>query len=152
MIELVAETYVPKPLDQFFEQGKRFYILYGGRESGKSWAVAAELIEMSLQAKHRILCCREIQNSIKHSVKKLLEDTIGRLGLVPFFEVRDTMIRCRPTGSEFLFAGLRRRPPRLRQAYGDHVRLSNTAAPTKAHRTRYRRPCGRYGGGCAGEW
>ncbi|MGH1483106.1 MAG: PBSX family phage terminase large subunit [Geminicoccales bacterium] len=118
MIELVAETYVPKPLDRFFDQGKRFYILYGGRGSGKSWAVAAELIEMSLLAKHRILCCREIQNSIKHSVKKLLEDTIGRLGLVPFFEVRDTMILCRPTGSEFLFAGLRHNSTAIKSMEG----------------------------------
>ncbi|MGH1477968.1 MAG: hypothetical protein ACRBM6_04445 [Geminicoccales bacterium] len=47
----VTDTYAPKPLDRFFEQGKRFYILYGGRARAKFWEVAAELIEMSIQTK-----------------------------------------------------------------------------------------------------
>ena len=65
----------PEPLLFFFaDDYKRYRIAYGGRSSGKSWTAAQGLIVRALRSKIRILCCREIQNSIKQSVKK----TIGR--------------------------------------------------------------------------
>jgi phage terminase large subunit len=54
----------------------------------------------------RILCAREIQKSIKDSVKRLLDDTIARAGLQEFFVSTDTEIRGQ-NGSLILFAGLR---------------------------------------------
>jgi phage terminase large subunit len=58
------------------------------------------------ESTQRILCCREIQKSIKDSVKRLLDDEIDRCGLRSFFDITDTEIRGR-NGSLFLFSGLK---------------------------------------------
>ena len=100
------EIAYPPRLKYFFDEPKRYYVLYGGRGSAKSWAIALKLIGWALTEKHRILCCREIQISIKQSVKRLLEDTISRLGVRHLFDIRDQSIVSLNTGSEFIFAGL----------------------------------------------
>ena len=96
----------PPILDGFFDEWARFYILYGGRGSGKSWSVAQEMILSCLSREERILCCREHQNSIRQSVKRLLVDTMRRMGCRELFIVRDQIIYCPLTGSEILFSGL----------------------------------------------
>lgn len=52
------------------------------------------------------MCAREIQKSIKDSVKRLLDDEIKRLGLEDFYESIENEIRGK-NGSLFIFAGLR---------------------------------------------
>lgn len=89
---------------------KRNKVLYGGRGSGKSWLIAECLLLIALNAKVRILCTREIQNSIRDSVWRLLRDTIDRLGWLEHFEVTNDSIRCTRSGSEFIFKGLRLNP------------------------------------------
>ena len=59
-----------------------------------------------MQGKERILCAREIQNSMKDSVHKLLADIIDDYKL-PYFEITREAIRNTLTGSEFIFTGLR---------------------------------------------
>jgi len=54
----------------------------------------------------RILCAREIQKSIRDSVKRLLDDEIERCGLQSFYTSTESEIRGR-NGTLFLFAGLR---------------------------------------------
>lgn len=83
----------------------RFKVYWGGRGSGKSWAIAEALIRIAARYPVRILCVREYQNSIKDSSHKILKDTIERLGLQPFFHVTQEGIRSRG-GAEFLFKGL----------------------------------------------
>lgn len=85
---------------------KRFKIMHGGRGGGKSHTVAQFLLAMSMRAKLRILCIREVQKSIRTSSMKVLEDYIGRLGLGPYFDIQKTTIICRLTGSTFEFSGL----------------------------------------------
>jgi len=53
----------------------------------------------------RILCCREIQKSIKDSVHRLVKDQIELLGLSECFTITDQSIKCH-NGSEFFFGGL----------------------------------------------
>lgn len=85
----------------------RYKALYGGRGGGKSRSVATALVVKATQAPERILCAREVQRSIKDSVKRLLDDEIDRMGLRgSFFESTETEIRG-VNGSLFLFAGLR---------------------------------------------
>lgn len=79
----------PEPLLFFFEDNyRRYRIAYGGRSSGKSWTAAQGLIVRALRSKVSILCCREIQNSIKQSVKKAIENSIEQLELGKFFTSR----------------------------------------------------------------
>ena len=84
---------------------KRYKVFYGGRGSGKSWAVARALLVQAAQQPLRVLCAREVQKSIKQSVHQLLSDQIQAMGLGAFYEVLETEIRGR-NGSLFLFAGL----------------------------------------------
>lgn len=53
----------------------------------------------------RILCAREVQKSIKDSVKQLLDDQISNLGLNDVYDSLRDEIRGR-VGTQFLFAGL----------------------------------------------
>lgn len=84
----------------------RFKIAYGGRGSGKSWTFARMLVLRSIQSQVRILCARELQNSVQDSVHQLLVDQIQSLGLAGAFEINESKIVSH-IGSEFLFKGLR---------------------------------------------
>lgn len=89
-----------------FDEEPRNIAVRGGRGGGKSRSIASALVLRAAQKPHRILCAREIQKSIKDSVKRLLDDEIERAGLRAFFTSTDTEIRG-ANGSLFLFAGLR---------------------------------------------
>jgi phage terminase large subunit len=95
----------PEKLGFLFEP-KRYKILYGGRGSAKSWSVARALIAMSIQNPIRILCARELQNSISDSVIALLADQIKAMGVADLFDVQRTAIYG-VNGSEFSFVGLK---------------------------------------------
>jgi phage terminase large subunit len=80
--------------------------LWGGRGGAKSRSIGTSLILQAAEDHRRILCAREIQNSIKASVKQLLDDEIRRCGLPHLFESTEREIRG-PNESLFLFSGLR---------------------------------------------
>ena len=94
-----------KPLYIHLQLSKLFYVYHGGRGGGKSWEIADFLLIEGARRKHRILCCREVQKSIKQSVHQLLSDRIVALGLSSFYQVLDTEIRG-SNATEFFFAGL----------------------------------------------
>jgi phage terminase large subunit len=87
----------------------RHRVLFGGRGGGKSRTIAYKLVERALLSKQRILCTREVQNSIRDSSKKLIEDVIDLMGLgargTRLFTVTANEIRAR-NGSTFSFMGL----------------------------------------------
>jgi phage terminase large subunit len=97
---------------------KRYKILYGGRGGAKSWGVARALIAIAASSKKLILCAREFQNSITESVHRLLEDQITAMGLLNKFVITKTNIFCPSTGSEFIFAGLRRDITKIKSTEG----------------------------------
>lgn len=84
----------------------RYKVFYGGRGSGKTYAVTAFLIIRSLQEKITVLCTREIQESMRDSVHKVLREHINKFGLDDYFTVTDNKIT-NIKGSEFVFRGLR---------------------------------------------
>ena len=84
----------------------RYKVFYGGRGGGKSHAFASALLLLAAQRPLRVLCAREVQNSITDSVKRLLEDKIRLMGLQSFFSSTLSEIRGL-NGSLFLFKGLR---------------------------------------------
>lgn len=114
----VAETrlsFAPKFKPLF--QPKRYKTFHGGRGGAKSWAAARALVIMAASKKLRILCTREVQNSIKDSVHKLLKDQIEMLGLNPWFRITNESITS-ASGSEFLFKGLRFDPLGIKSTEG----------------------------------
>lgn len=96
---------VPEKLIPAFQQWYRYVVLHGGRAGTKSWAVAGHLATKAAFSKTRILCTREMQNSIRDSVYRLLVDRINGLELNSFFDIQKDSIYG-VYGSEFIFKGL----------------------------------------------
>lgn len=100
------ELEISRPFHSALSQKSRYKIWYGGRGSAKSWCVARLLLRRAMMEKTRILCARELQNSIADSVHRLLKDQIGILNLHSYFDVQNAIIKSF-NGSEFLFKGVR---------------------------------------------
>lgn len=86
-------------------QPARYKGIYGGRGSGKSHFFAELAIEECLRAPKRVVCIREVQKSIKQSVKLLLDDKIKSLGLEWHFISLESEIRG-INGSLITFCGM----------------------------------------------
>lgn len=108
---------IPEKLLFLLNKNARYKVAYGGRGSGKSWSVARSLILLALKQKHRILCTRQLQTSIKDSVHKLLCDSIDGLGFNQYFEITRDAIRCK-NGSEFIFKGLQNQTNEIKSIEG----------------------------------
>lgn len=85
-------------------QPKRYKGAYGGRGGAKSHFFAEQIVCQALTGK-RIVCLREVQITIKESVKQLIADKISKLGLDHLFDVVESEIRG-PQGSLIIFKGL----------------------------------------------
>lgn len=104
MAELSIKASFPKKAEFLF-QPWRYKILRGGRSSSKSWNAARALLIQGAMKPLRILCAREVQNSIKQSVHQVLRDQIVLLGLEDFYRVTDNDITGK-NGTLFSFTGL----------------------------------------------
>jgi len=95
---------MPKSFAPLFKP-KRYKVLSGGRGSGKSYNIAQALLLKGCKEKLRILCTREIQNSIADSVHKLLTDLIEKHKF-PGYKYTNKTITNVNTGTEFIYRGL----------------------------------------------
>ena len=102
----MADVQLPDWAPVLFDEEPRYIAVHGGRGGGKSRSIATALVLRAARTPLRVLCAREIQKSIKDSVKRLLDDEIARCGLGVFFTSTETEIRG-ANGSLFIFAGLR---------------------------------------------
>lgn len=106
METIQTQINIPIQFKELFNPKWRNLVYYGGRSGGKSRAVAESLLLRGRQNKLRILATREIQNTIKDSVLKLLADLIEQYGFDDYEVQRDTILN-KVTGTEFIFKGLR---------------------------------------------
>jgi phage terminase large subunit len=83
----------------------RYKGAYGGRGSGKSHNFAEMLIEECIREKTDAVCLREIQKSLKFSVKKLLENKIASMNAGAYFEVQNEQIKS-VNGGVIIFQGM----------------------------------------------
>lgn len=84
----------------------RYKGLHGGRGSGKSHFFAELLVEeATIRSGLRAVCVREVQKSLKQSVKLLVEDKIRSMGVSHLFEVLEAEIRT-PGGGVIIFQGM----------------------------------------------
>lgn len=84
---------------------RRYKGAYGGRGSGKSHFFAEQVILRCFMRHTRVVCIREVQLTIRDSVRQLLIDKIAKLGLGDYFQVLDTEVRG-PHGSLVIFRGM----------------------------------------------
>lgn len=108
---------IAEPFECMFTP-KRYKVWYGGRGGGKSWGVADGLLIKGTKDSLRILCTREIQNSIKDSVHKVLCDRIKALKLENFYRVTNNSITGVMNETEFMFEGLRHNIDSIRSKEG----------------------------------
>lgn len=94
-----AEVYAP------LLQPSRYKGAYGGRGSGKSHNFAENMIDDCIREKIDAVCLREIQKSLKYSVKRLLENKISEMNAGLYFEVQNDQIKAR-TGGVIIFQGM----------------------------------------------
>ncbi len=89
-----------------FLSPSRYKGAHGGRGSGKSHFFAEMLVERCLlKPGTRAACVREVQKSLKNSVKLLVEDKIRKLGVASQFEILEAEIRT-PGGGVIIFQGM----------------------------------------------
>lgn len=104
----------------------RYKIAYGGRASGKSYTFTGMATVLATQAPIRVLCCREIQNSIRESVYGDLKRRISGFGLERYFDVQREAIYG-TNGAEFIFAGIKNDPGKIRSTVGIDICLVEEA-------------------------
>lgn len=95
----------------------RYKVPFGGRGAGKSWSIARALLLMGKSVPLRIVCGREIMDSIAGSVHTLLSDQIHALGLDAFYEIGKAEI-IGLNGTKFSFVGLRHNINKIRSLEG----------------------------------
>ena len=83
----------------------RYFLLEGGRSSGKTQTIARFICYLSEQQNILTVCGREIQNSIEESVYRVLVEIIEKEEL--FFEIHASKIIHKGTGAEIRFRGFR---------------------------------------------
>ena len=85
----------------------RYKGAYGGRGSGKSHYFAEALIEEHVANPDIYsVCIREVQSSIKMSVKRLLELKIKDLGVESYFEIQESQIKSTKGEGIIIFQGM----------------------------------------------
>src|SRR4029078_9324677 len=97
-----------------------------------SWSGASALTIIAGQAKKKIVCARQFQNSIRDSSKALIEKRIEMMGLRRQYHITDQYIYHRGTKSEFTFEGLDRNIESIRSLEGADIVWVEEARTTKA--------------------
>jgi len=103
---LPTKVELPEWAECLWSKEARHIALWGGRGAAKSRSIGTALVLQAAEEHRRILCGREVQKSIKDSVKRLLDDEIERCGLSHLFTSTETEIRG-PNDSLFLFSGIK---------------------------------------------
>ena len=130
----VPRTYLP-----LLRPG-RYKGAYGGRGSGKSHFFAEQIVLRCFAQTTRAACIREVQNSLKESVKQLIIDKIQRLGLGDAFQVLESEIRG-PRGSLIVFKGMQSyNAENIKSLEGFDIAWVEEAQTLSAHSLKLLRP------------
>jgi phage terminase large subunit len=97
--------------------------MYGGRAAGRSWGCARALLIMGANRPIRVLCARELQNSIADSVHKLLADQVSNLHFEHIYDVQAARIVSRPGAvpggqTTFAFEGIKNNVTKIKSYEG----------------------------------
>lgn len=135
----MAEVQIPAAFRELFDPQYRDYAYFGGRGGAKSHSVAGALVIQAAQAPLRVVCAREIQESLKESVKQLVEDKISDFGLEDHFDALRDETRAK-NGGGFIYKGVWRNPDALKSLEGADVFWGEEANRFSARSIRLIRP------------
>lgn len=121
-IDEAPKVYIGEAFLPLFEPF-RHKALFGGRGSAKSHSIAEALTIITGKVPKRVVCARQFQNSIRDSVKELLEAKMTYLRLVGKngFRFYDREIVHEGTGSRYTFIGLDRNPDSAKSLEGADI-------------------------------
>lgn len=99
-----AQPIVPAKLAFLLEPWK-YKVVYSGRYGMKTRTYSECLLVLGARSRIRVLCCREVMNSLRESVREEMKARIEALGMERFYDVLENEIRG-ANGTVFIFAGL----------------------------------------------
>ena len=101
---LVQRNEVYRP---FFESTKKYNVLRGGSGSGKSYAVADDVILRTLEpVPTRTIVARKVAATMRQSVFRLIQNRIGDMGLESLFAINKTEMTFTAGKNEIILVGL----------------------------------------------
>lgn len=103
------------------QQPFRHKAIFGGRGSAKSHSVGTILPILTAHETKRVVCGRQYQNSIKDSVKELLEAKINQIGLGSQYKFYEREIVHIKKESRYTFIGLDRNPQSAKSLEGADI-------------------------------
>lgn len=96
-----------------FLQPARFKVAYGGRGSGKTRTIITILVNNVMYYGWKVMCLRELMESIADSSHAEIAEEIDRRNLGRFFNITKTEINCPSSGGVFKFTGIKASSNRL---------------------------------------
>ncbi len=135
----MSEVQIPAAFKELFQSGWRDAAYFGGRGGAKSHSVGGALVIQAAAAPLRVVCAREIQESLKESVKQLIEDKISDFGLQDHFEALRDETRAK-NGGGFIYKGVWRNPDALKSLEGADIFWGEEANRFSARSIRLIRP------------
>jgi phage terminase large subunit len=97
----------PRAFLPLLRSDARYLAAKGGRGGGKSHYYAEHLIRRAIQNPNlKAVCIREIQKSLRFSVKSLIEQKINRYGLGAYFDIKAAEIRLTKGSGIIIFQGM----------------------------------------------
>lgn len=112
-----VDIQITKAHEFLLKERARYKCVHGGRGKGASWNFARSILTLGLQRPMRVLCCREIQTTIKDSVHQLFKDQIKSLDLGYYYRPLENRIDG-IHGTTIGYAGLRHNVDELKSWEG----------------------------------
>lgn len=96
-----------KPYLPIYKTKARYIHLYGGRSSGKSFAIAEYMVVKSFQVGFKGLILRQVLSTTDESIKAQVEAAIEQMGLSQLFETTAKEIRNKQSGNVISVMGFK---------------------------------------------
>lgn len=102
----MAKIHIHKKFKNLITSADRYFVVTGGRGSGKSFSVASILCLMMLEENRRILFLRKTLTSAHLSIIPEFLEKLELYGITDQFEITKTEITNKVTGSSIFFRGI----------------------------------------------
>ena len=110
---------VPKKLEPLFATPKAHNIIEGGRGGAKTRTIPELIVDIMAVAPLAVICCREVQKSLKESSFRAIENEIYRQGKGDMFKVTREAITSK-AGGRITFIGLLQHTADSMKSYEDY--------------------------------
>ena len=110
---------IPKKLEPLFNDPHRHNIIEGGRGGGKTRTVPALIVDIMAVAPLAVICCREVQKSLKESSFRAIQNEIYRQNKAHLFNITKESITS-TSGGRITFIGLLQHTSDSMKSYEDY--------------------------------